>query len=115
MKSSPVVIVILKFHNCHHTDVGTPLHLVAETGNFDICKYIIDSVEDKNPKDFLDWTPLHWAAQEGNKNICILILENVDEKNPIEKKGMTPLRLALQNNQFEEVRNRHNANITMKR
>ena len=29
----------------------TPLHFAAENGYFQICQYILDRIEDKNPRD----------------------------------------------------------------
>ena len=79
----------------------TLLHLAAENGHYNICKKIIESVQNKNPPDELYWTPLHLAAFYGHLKVCEYILENIDEKNP---KGyytlevdVTPLDLAAQN------------------
>ena len=82
-------------------DGGTPLHLAAQIGNYEICKFIIDNTVDKNPKDFVDWTPLHWGSQEGHLKICELIIGNVQNKNPVAKNGRTPLQLAVLNSQME--------------
>ena len=51
----------------------TPLHLAAENGHFEICRMIMDSVEDKNPADQWGTTPWHEAERNGHYDICKLI------------------------------------------
>ena len=78
----------------------TPLHLAAKKGHSEICKFIIERVEDKNPADIVGDTPLHFAAASGHLGLCKFILKNInslDEKNPRGRKGLTPLHLAAEN------------------
>ena len=75
----------------------SPLHIAAECGNLELCRYIIDRIEDKNPKDFIRETPLHWAAEKGHYEVCKLILEKISDKNPKDFYGNTPLEIAAEN------------------
>ena len=60
------------------------LHFIQQltNGQFEVCKFILENVEDKNPKKDDGGTPLHSTAQDGNLDVCKLIFENVDDKNP---------------------------------
>ena len=58
----------------------------------DLCRNIINSVNDKNHVDTEGHTPLHQAASYGHLPIiCILIIENISDKNPANDDGGTPL------------------------
>ena len=57
----------------------TPLHYVAAEGDFLVCKWIIENVQNKNPKNIIGWTPLHNAAANGHLEVCQLIMENITE------------------------------------
>ena len=72
----------------------TPLHEAAGKGEFELCKQIINNVQNKNPKCHYGFTPLHLAAEEGHLSICQLILKNTKNKNPRSKNGKTPLHHA---------------------
>ena len=76
----------------------TLLHLAAGYGHYNICKKIIENIQDKNPSDENGWTPLHSAALFGHLKVCEYILENIDEKNPKNRYNLevnlTPLDLA---------------------
>ena len=88
-------------------DGCTPLHTAAIHGHLEICKLLIDNVDDKSPTLYsgwtpLDktpylyngWTPLHLAAQEGHLEVCKLLMESLDNKNPGSNNGTTPLHQA---------------------
>ena len=51
----------------------TPLHWAALRGDPDLCKLIIDKLEDKN--NVHGYTPLHLAANIGNLKVAKLIRE----------------------------------------
>ena len=62
----------------------TPLHMAAQKGHLEVCKMIMECLEDKNPIDRLGETPLHFAAKNGHFDTCKLFIanENVDDINP---------------------------------
>ena len=77
---------------------------LSENGHFDICKLIIDNVDDTNRANNEGFTPLHKAAHLGRFDICKLIFDNVDTKNPAKNNGKTPLYIAVQNGHFDICR-----------
>ena len=50
-------------------DGATPLHMAAFKGYFEICKLILENVDDKNPSRNDGTTPLYMAAQFGHYKI----------------------------------------------
>ena len=54
-----------------HTIWWTLLHIFAEQGQSEMCQYVIEKMDDKNPSSYDGSTPLHLAAQEGYLNVCI--------------------------------------------
>ena len=91
----------MKVHNGNHNwnqadnDMSTPLHEAAARGNTLICQLLINSIENKNPRDFVGKTPLHKAAKNGHLNICKLITGHVEDKNPEDNNGVTPIGIAI--------------------
>ena len=61
--------------------VRTPLHIAAKKGRKEVCKLILEHIEDKNPKDITGDTPFHIAAKKGYFEICELIIQNIQDKN----------------------------------
>ena len=55
----------------------TPLYIAAQMGFYDICKFIIDNVNEKNPANHDGFTPLHVAALHGHLEICKLIIDSL--------------------------------------
>ena len=88
----------------------SPLHEAVSRGNFEICKFIIDQVDDKNPANEKGHTPFHMAANYrhntnhsclgplgqiwGHFEICQLIFEKTGFQNPADDNGRTPLHSA---------------------
>ena len=60
----------------------------------EICKMILEEVDDKNPAMDDGWTPLHLAAKNGHLEIYKLISKNVSVKNPKTNSGVTAQELA---------------------
>ena len=61
----------------------SPMHIISESGNLELCKYIAEITDDKNPECIEDkWTPLHFAAQAGNFEIYQFLSENLLCINP---------------------------------
>ena len=73
----------------------TPLHYAAQNGLLEVCKLILENVEDKNPVGLDRWTPLDFAAENGHIEICELILEKMKTNNPKDTSGMTEHELTL--------------------
>ena len=48
----------------------TLLHIFAEQGQSEMCQYVIEKMDDKNPSSYDGSTPLHLAAKEGYLNVC---------------------------------------------
>ena len=79
------------------------MHLAALKGHSEVCRLIIENVEDKNPADNFGDTPLHLAAKKGSLDICKMILPKVKDKNPVSRVNRkTPLDLARLGG-FEDV------------
>ena len=54
----------------------TPLHVAADRGQLEICRLILDIVEEKNPANLKEGaTPLHLAATQGHLEVCKLFLD----------------------------------------
>ena len=75
---------------CQQTAIQSVLKLiyskiVTKAGNFKECKWIIDHIENKNPKNCSGITPLHLAAKFGQLSVCKLIIENIEDKNSQDK------------------------------
>ena len=67
-----------------------------------VCKLIINSVDEKNPKNVNCTTPLHEAVYNCHLNICKLIISTaVAQKNPANYQGITPLHIASLNGHCE--------------
>ena len=81
----------------------TPLHFLARNSGVELCKLILDNVEDKNPVSKYGKTPLFEAAVSGNVAAFKLFLDLSEDKNPIKSIGMpwTILHFAFRYNQIE--------------
>ena len=90
----------------------TLLHIFAEQGLFEMCQYLIEKIDDKNPLSYDHYrnpyphsydgpTPLHLAAQNGYLEVCKIIIRNVKDKNPRYNKGVTVLHNAAENGHLE--------------
>ena len=69
----------------------------AKSGNFPLCKYMLQNMGNLNPVDEEKATAFHYAAENGHWEICCLIIKNLKHKNPANVLGFTPLHLAAQN------------------
>ena len=47
----------------------TPLHAAVFNGHLDVCHFILDRVQNKNPAVRSGLTPLHWAANRGHEEV----------------------------------------------
>ena len=95
-------LMMLKLAGMNQTDIfGKVPPIFPAALNYDMCKFIIENVDDKNPAMHNGSTPLHTAAKNGHYEICQLLISNVNEKNPAKHDETTPLYLAAQNGHFE--------------
>jgi len=79
---------------------NTPLHIAADDGQLEICKFIIENATaengvQKNPKNGFGEIPLHLAAQSGHLEICKFLLDYTDDPSEENHMGETPLYLAI--------------------
>ena len=71
----------------------SPLSEAAKYGHKNICKLIMNNIEDKNPKDISWTTPLHEAARIGHVQVCKIIIDELSDifsvpSNPKDSKGV---------------------------
>ena len=83
--------------------VPSPLHLAADRGHYDICKFIIEHVDYKDPDYFYfrNRTPLDLAILSNHLKVCELIIKNLKNKNPSNGNGITPLHIAAVHGRLE--------------
>ena len=55
----------------------TPLQIIAERGNLELCETILTKIEDKNQKDSNGNIPLPIPSKKGHHDLCKLFIENV--------------------------------------
>ena len=90
--------IALKFKkiNPANNNGETPLHSAAKCGHLDICKFILENInENENPEDNVGLTPLHYAAMLGNLEIYKFLDQNIEHENPNEGIGTSPYYCAL--------------------
>ena len=78
-------------------DGFTPLGLAAQEGHLEICAFLIEYLDDKNPRENDGWTPLHRVARAGHLEVCKLLSNLLDNKNPGDIHGRIPLHEASGN------------------
>ena len=69
----------------------TPLHAAALNGHLQVCLFILDRVQNKNPAVRSGLTPLHLAANRGHEEVFKAIANEIEDKNPADNEGETPL------------------------
>ena len=87
----------------------TPLHLAAQNGHLNICKFIMESLDPEaiNPPGCrTQSTPLHLAAVNGHLPVCKLIIKKLTDKspdslNPKDVFDITPLHLVADHDHYE--------------
>ena len=78
--------------------------MAAQNGQFEICKHIIENVEDKNPLGTCQRTPFHNAAANGHLEICKLMIKNNVDINYVDAYFETPLHIAARVGHYEICR-----------
>merc|ERR1712004_578899 len=83
----------------------TPLHWAAQHGHFELAKYIIEGLDNKNPSDANGATPLHLAAQFGHLDVVKYLVGLVPEAevNVKDSNNLTPLDHAKENGHDDVV------------
>ena len=79
----------------------SPLHIAAEQGNLEFCKYIIEKTKEHNPKRQDGITAFHMATHNGCQEIWKLIFDDLEDKNPADNKGITPFHTASKKGNFD--------------
>ena len=74
----------------------SPLHIAAEQGKLDLCKYIFEKIKNTQPRIQYELTALHLAAIFGHEEICDFLMVNSEDKNPSNQNGKTPLHYAAE-------------------
>jgi hypothetical protein len=77
------------------------MHVMAERGHFDLCKFIATVTEERNPQCQNKWMPIHFAAQAGHSHILNFLCEEIVDKNCKTDVGLSPLHLAAKNGHLE--------------
>ena len=74
----------------------SPMHVMAERGHFDLCKFIATVTEERNPQCQNKWTPIYFAAQAGHYQVLNFLCEEVVDKNCKTDVGLSPIQLTVQ-------------------
>ena len=71
----------------------TLLHRLAKQGKSEMCRLVVEKVDDKNPGDYNGTTPYHIAAIDNNVELCRILMEHLTDKNPKNCDHDSPLDL----------------------
>ncbi|XP_012935591.2 serine/threonine-protein phosphatase 6 regulatory ankyrin repeat subunit A, partial [Aplysia californica] len=90
----------------------TPLHHAAQTGNMEMCKWLLMHKAKPRVKDFRKGTPFHLACRQGHINIMTLLLQaDSSEKKQLlhlmadaDDEGNTALHHACLDNRMQVVK-----------
>merc|ERR1712051_434301 len=104
-----LALAVQKFYVLYYSWTDwTPMHISAACGKLELCQYICEKMNEKNPEKLNGPTPFYLAANRGHYDVCKFIIENVDDKNPTAKDcddisfhNDTPLDLAIKSNHLE--------------
>ena len=81
-----------------------PLHIGVQSGNLQLCQYIIGKTSDFNPKRRDGMMPLQIAVEMGSLAICRLIIEKLEGNFPADCTGSTALHDAIYHGRLEICR-----------
>ena len=86
--------------------VTQPIFMAAFHGHLEMVIYLVDNLEDKNPKNDDQWycTPLHVAANHGRIDVVRYIMSNVLDINPKDNYKITPLHYATVGGRLDVVK-----------
>jgi ankyrin repeat protein len=79
----------------------SPLLFSAQAGHLEVSKYLYTAIDDKNPITRPSQiTAQHMAAKQGHLEIYQFLHESTNDINPIMQENITPLHLAAQYGHF---------------
>jgi hypothetical protein len=86
-----------------------PIFIAVYFGHFDVVKYLVDNLEDNNPKlegydERFGATPFHMASYIGRIDIVKYIMSKVLDINPKDHRGYTPLHYAASGGKLDIVK-----------
>ena len=88
--------------NARDADKEQPLHVAAESGHVEVCKYLIENGADGLSEGSLKRQPIHYAARKGHVSVCEYLIKstgaNVNARDSLE---MQPLHVAAQSGHVE--------------
>ena len=64
-------------------------------------RIIINNVNEKNPKNWIENDPLQYAIERGHLEICTYIMDHLQNKNPKDNDDWTPLHFAAYAGHFD--------------
>ena len=103
-KLNQFAILVKQFHDAfpmRFKQKWSPMHVMAERGHLDLCKFIATVTEERNPQCQNKWMPIHFAAQAGHSKVLNFLCEEIVDKNCITDIGLSPLHLAAKNGHLE--------------
>eukprot|EP00743_Colponemidia_sp_Colp-15_P006822 GILK01007358.1.p1 GENE.GILK01007358.1~~GILK01007358.1.p1 ORF type:complete len:608 (-),score=137.63 GILK01007358.1:160-1770(-) len=80
-----------------------PLQQAVESGNMDICRFLLDKNVDVNVRDLTGRTPLMLAIEKANPELIRLLIDHGADVNVTDNRLNTALLLAVSLNQLELV------------
>ena len=89
-------LIVQQIHSYDTSADNDEQNLLSAPFIKELCKFIVDKAEDKNPANVNGSTPLHVAAAEGELEIFEMIANKVTNINPRDNVGWTPLHGAAQ-------------------
>ena len=94
----------------------SPLHIAAEQGQLELCKFIIGKTKDANPRRKDGITAIHMATFKGYQEICELLrrhstttMTNFDHILTHQPPQIDPVELKLHNDRWCEILNQLSA------
>ena len=81
----------------------TALHFAACLGYADVVSFLIQSGEDVNAVDALQWSALHYGSSNGHLDVVSVLIQNGASINVVDKGKQTPLILAVAKELLEIV------------
>ena len=69
-------------------------HSLAENGHFEMCRSMVEKVQDLSPRTINGRTPYHIAALNGHEEVCQVLMNHLTDLSPQDNYDLTPLHLA---------------------